>query len=48
MAMQQSSKQLEDMNSWLKNGEIRINPFIRSSQDQCLLESAWKDSLFDD
>jgi hypothetical protein len=48
MAMQQSSKQIEDMSSSLKNKEIRINPLIRSSQDQSLLESAWKDSLFDD
>jgi hypothetical protein len=48
MAMQQSSKQLEDLNSWLKNGEIRINLFIRSSQDQSHLKLAWTDSLFDD
>jgi len=40
MALQYESKQLEDINSWLKNREIRINAFMASSQDQNLSESA--------
>jgi hypothetical protein len=48
MAMRQGSKQLQDINSWLKNGQIRMDAFMSSSQAYSLLESAWKDSLFDD